>query len=201
MGNHEYFNNTTFTRDDKTGYYLCTTKNEDGVRKRLHVYVWEFYNGPVPKGYHVHHKDKNKQNNHISNLEIKEKSEHSRYHARTRTKEQRDKNRQNMIEKVLPKAIEWHKSGNGREWHKLHYEQMKNRLHIERKFTCLFCGKEFNNTNTESKFCSNNCKSAYRRKSGVDNIIKTCEKCGKEYISNKYTKTKYCGVCKCKKNT
>ena len=39
---YQYFNGLKFTRDDKTGYYLNST-----IRKRMHRYVWEFYNGQI----------------------------------------------------------------------------------------------------------------------------------------------------------
>lgn len=43
----------------------------------LHHYVWEKYNGPRPKGYDIHHRDGNKRNNDISNLECITHSEHA----------------------------------------------------------------------------------------------------------------------------
>ena len=58
------FDGLSFRRDKRTGYFLNAK-----THKRLHVYVWEYYNGSeVPKGYHVHHKDFNKGNNEIENL-------------------------------------------------------------------------------------------------------------------------------------
>ena len=53
----QFFDGRKFTRDEKTGYYLCSTKDLIGSRKRMHVYVWEYYNGLVPEGYHIHHID------------------------------------------------------------------------------------------------------------------------------------------------
>ena len=61
------FNGEKFTLDKRTGYYLKTTK----PIKRLHIYIWEYYNGLVPEGCHIHHKDFNKFNNDISNFLIK----------------------------------------------------------------------------------------------------------------------------------
>lgn len=50
-------------------------------RKPLHHLVWEkHYNKKVPKGYQIHHKDKNKTNNDISNLQLISASEHTRLH-------------------------------------------------------------------------------------------------------------------------
>jgi hypothetical protein len=42
--------------------------------------VWEATNGPIPEGFVVHHKDENKINNAIENLELKEWGEHSAHH-------------------------------------------------------------------------------------------------------------------------
>lgn len=102
--------------------------------------------------------------------------------------------------KATVMAKEWHNSNEGHEWHKKHYEQMKEKLHIPKRFVCEYCNKEFVNTQINSRFCSNKCKSAWRRKSGIDDITKICFKCGKEYIANKYQKTKYCPLCKNKKH-
>ena len=44
--------------------------------KRIHVLVAEHFIGKIPKGYHVHHKDGNKQNNVVTNLEIIHPSKH-----------------------------------------------------------------------------------------------------------------------------
>ena len=39
-------------------------------RMFLHTYLWEKHHGPIAKGYGVRHKDRNKSNNDINNLEI-----------------------------------------------------------------------------------------------------------------------------------
>lgn len=55
------------------GYYACTNSN----RHYLHRAIWESTNGKIPKEYDVHHKDSDKTNNALSNLELIAKSEHS----------------------------------------------------------------------------------------------------------------------------
>lgn len=67
------FNSEKFTIRNN-GYYGKTYGN----RELMHRYVWRFYKGDIPKGYDIHHKDRNKTNNKIENLEIYEKSEHAR---------------------------------------------------------------------------------------------------------------------------
>lgn len=189
---HQYFNGKMFTRDEDTGYYLCSSKSMDGGRKRMHVYVWEYYNGSVPDGYHVHHKDEDKNNNDISNLELKIAAEHLAFHAKEKAKRNHSKVIQNLKENASPKAKEWHSSNEGREWHKNHYEKMKDKLHQKQTFQCIVCGKEFESTQVNSKFCSNNCKSKYRRNEGIDNIETECVVCGEKFVKNKYSKTETC---------
>ena len=54
------------------GWYLTLPLLKEGKKKtvRIHQLVAEAFIGEIPKGYHVHHKDGNKQNNKVSNLEI-----------------------------------------------------------------------------------------------------------------------------------
>lgn len=66
------FDNKKFTRRNN-GYYGMTY----GSRELMHRYVWRKHNGTIPKGYDIHHKDGNRENNDIRNLEIMSKSEHS----------------------------------------------------------------------------------------------------------------------------
>jgi endogenous inhibitor of DNA gyrase (YacG/DUF329 family) len=176
---------------DKKGYWLSKKASRTASPVRLHIYVWEKYNGKVPKGYHVHHIDHNPDNNEIENLELVEKTEHLKYHARLQDVEWL---RQNLDENARPKAIEWHKSPEGIEWHKQQYEKTKDKLHKKIIITCIVCGKEaeVGQGGAGNKFCSNNCKSMYRRKIGYDNIELNCTYCGKPYYTNKYSPAKYC---------
>lgn len=68
------FNGKTYYLHVTSGYYVA----DDG--ERMNIAVWEFYNGKVPKGYVVHHKDEVKSNNDIDNLELLEWGEHTRHH-------------------------------------------------------------------------------------------------------------------------
>lgn len=188
---HQYFNGKMFTKDENTGYYLCSSKSADGIRKRMHVYVWEYYNGSVPAGYHIHHKDEDKSNNDIHNLELKESTEHRSFHA----KETFERNKEELLdhlERIRPMTKEWHGSEKGRDWHKNHYEKMKEKLYHKQKFQCIVCGKEFESTQVNAKFCCNNCKSKHRKAEGIDNIETECVVCGKKFVKNKYSKTQTC---------
>jgi hypothetical protein len=47
----------------------------------VHRIVWERENGRIPDGFQVHHKDGNKENNDIDNLELLSTLEHKRIHS------------------------------------------------------------------------------------------------------------------------
>lgn len=63
------------------GYYERTDKSVRPKRTlRLHRERWLAEVGPIPPKFHVHHKDENKANNDLSNLECIPVSEHLRGH-------------------------------------------------------------------------------------------------------------------------
>lgn len=70
------FNGEKFTLR-KNGYYGQTR----GDRQLMHIVVWEHHNGKVRDGYDIHHRDRDRSNNIISNLEEIEHAEHARRFA------------------------------------------------------------------------------------------------------------------------
>lgn len=70
------FNGEKYTLRNN-GYYGKTR----GKRTLMHRDVWEFHNEPIPEGYDIHHRDHNKENNCIDNLECLHKAEHARLYA------------------------------------------------------------------------------------------------------------------------
>ena len=58
---------------------LWPTKLKEIAREHRFIYKQLF--GDIPKGYVIHHKDGNKLNNQISNLELKSLSDHVSYHS------------------------------------------------------------------------------------------------------------------------
>ena len=179
-----------FCRDDKTGYYRSS---EFYPPKLAHRYVWEQVRGAIPEGMHVHHRDEDKSNNDIGNLELMLSGEHQSYHQRKRLTEEPDRLQwlqDNLTEKARPKASEWHRSPEGIAWHK---EHAKNSICLieDRDFVCDQCKKQFSARPTGSnRFCSNACKSKWRRESGLDNVTKPCIECGQDFTCNKYSKSK-----------
>lgn len=77
-GGYSYGNKTS-------GYYqFCLCK--PGIKKYIgaHCLVYETFIGPIPDGYHVHHKDHNPQNNNVDNLELLTIKEHCDRHKEKR---------------------------------------------------------------------------------------------------------------------
>ena len=82
--------------------------------KRLHRVVWQFYNGPIQKGFHIHHKDGNTHNNAIENLELKSSFyQHSNHMTPERRAEKSE-----WVKQITHLAAAWHKSPEGKKWHK-----------------------------------------------------------------------------------
>jgi hypothetical protein len=63
-----------------TGYRLIMVA---GKRVYVHRLVDAITNGPIPKGWDVHHNDEIKLNNHWTNLQRMPKAEHAALHGRS----------------------------------------------------------------------------------------------------------------------
>lgn len=63
----------------------------------------------------------------------------------------------------------------------------------QRKNLCPNCKIEFKYTSFSlKKYCSNKCKSAFRRKNKIDNVEGNCAICSKLFFYNSYTKNLTC---------
>ena len=70
------FNGVIYRLQKSTNYYRSRV---GGVERKLHREIWRFYNGEIPKKYIIHHKDCNKFNNKIDNLEYLTASENMKH--------------------------------------------------------------------------------------------------------------------------
>lgn len=147
-------------------YYLCGFYfQRNGVR--LHRDVWRVHYGPIPPGYHIHHRDGNRANNQIENLELKPGREHTKGHANTA--EFKRAQRQRFLAHVAPKAAAWHRSPEGRRWHS---KQARRTWEGWRSVTqaCQVCGKTYQTYRPDlSKYCHPKCrqKALRRRRAGL----------------------------------
>lgn len=166
--------------------YFVRSRSGRGA-EYLHRAVWEHYRGAIPPGHHIHHVDGNCQNNDISNLECLTPKEHAARHPT---------NWEGMhehLDRIRPLTKVWHASPEGIEKHReiggLAYQNFE-----PMDKPCKQCGNIFTPRKIGSldKFCSNACKSAWRRASGVDDVERECLQCKKKFMRNKYAKAETC---------
>lgn len=67
-------------RYEKSGEYFRIQLNYTlkGKHFQVHRVVWESFNGEIPKGYEIHHKDHNPANNALDNLEMLSRIDHTK---------------------------------------------------------------------------------------------------------------------------
>lgn len=160
------------------GYFRRGSKTR-GDYERLHRRIYEDHHGPIPEGWHVHHRDGDKLNNDPANLEAVPADQHtSMYHPEA-------------LEKARKAAADWHGSEEGRKWHSEHAaDTFAARIW---SITCDQCGKRVErNCLRKPRFCGNACRSASRRASGLDSEVRQCAGCGKSITVNRYTRTRFC---------
>lgn len=152
-----------------------------------HRWVWINYYGNIPKGMDIHHKDGDKSNNEIQNLEMLSRSDHLKRHWQE-GRFDLDKRRIQLAE-----ARKWLKTTEGRQ----KQSESSKKAWIKRKTNiifCIQCKKEVLTTQPWTKFCGSACEKRFRRASGVDNIHVICPECGKTFMKDKTTKKVYCSI-------
>jgi hypothetical protein len=166
-------------------YYQYEGRYFTSHTRKMHRDVWAFYNGEIPKGHHIHHIDGDVTNNDISNLKLMEASAHLSMELKKRHKQNPEWSK-HFHTKGIEMAKEWHKSPEGKQWH------IQNGVNAYAKrnpvsMVCQQCHKEYQTTKlANNKFCSNNCKSAFRKASGIDDVKRICVVCSTEFTCNKY---------------
>ena len=166
----------------------------DGKREcYLHRQIWVDNHGAIPDGWHIHHKDGNCQNNSLENLECLSPREHigERHKPWGRRRDELVA----RLAHIRPLTKAWHASPEGLAKHReIGALAYKNFQGMEKP--CAHCGKTFitRKMGHQDIYCSNACKSAARRKSGVDNETRRCACCGVVFIANKYAKTRCCSL-------
>tara|TARA_R110002020_G_C16111181_1_gene759550 strand:+ start:485 stop:883 length:399 start_codon:yes stop_codon:yes gene_type:complete len=116
---------------------------------------------------------------------------HQRFTGKKRAKENPEQMKKQM-DYAREFANEWHKSKEGIEWHKEHAKKFNfGKFDLEEK-NCVVCDEKFKPKSHHAKFCSNKCKSQYRRLKGLDDVKENCKYCKKEFTKNKYSKRKFC---------
>ena len=112
------------------GYY------QDREGKQLHREVWQYHHGAIPQGYVVHHRDENRLNFDISNLELVTPKQHAAIHPRH----------------------EWGEDDRQRMSESLKQRWANPKAHVVK---CAGCGEEFESTGMRAMFCSRRCRRRY----------------------------------------
>jgi hypothetical protein len=158
----------------------------------LHQEIWKSAHGPIPDGFHIHHIDHDPLNNSIDNLTCMSEREHHQHHGRSESQQMRLRSPEwlDHLADLRVLAAGWHSTPEGIEWHKAHgAATWQNR--VKRSGTCEQCGDAFASLKP-LRFCSNKCKSAWRRDTGMDDETRMCGLCGTEFTVNKYARKNYC---------
>lgn len=160
--------------------------------RRLHRAIWEANYGQIPEGFHVHHKDGDTLNNAPANLECLPPAEHHREHEERVTPERRVRRAEHAA-RIRPLTKAWHSSPEGLEWHRKHAAVMWDGFEPTTR-KCELCGAEYQDHSKcgVARFCSNNCKSEWRRRAGVDDVDRKCSECGAVFRINRYARKLTC---------
>lgn len=150
-----------------------------GRGNSLHRDVWEYNNGDIPEGHHIHHVDEDFNNNDVSNLECLPSAEHFALHSEARAELGRSSKSLDHLGRIREKAAEWHRSEEGRQWHREvsakafapggEAYQARQRQIAEQKANpvtrvCTECGEEFPSPTGRATICSQTCASKKSRR-------------------------------------
>lgn len=107
----------------------------------LHRQLYKDFVGPIPAGYHIHHKDSNPENNSITNLECMPGKQHAGYFWND------PENKETQEEFRRKRRGQY----NQPEFRKKMSEAQKNRSEVER--TCKLCEQKFMTKSRNAKWC------------------------------------------------
>lgn len=134
-------------RPNDKGYWY---RYKGGVKQYLHRYVWEQENGPIPRGWHVHHKDHDRSNNDPDNLVAMPAGKHMEYHYEEYT------SRTDERQCASCGATVYRKQRGGRAFQcRRCTRRAADRKRSQNIVVCEVCGTEF--TTRAGRFCSQRC--------------------------------------------
>lgn len=173
------------THQKFNGIIYAKSKTNNHYERRSSIYraVYNYYCGEIPRGYEIHHKDWNPDNNDISNLQMLTRAQHQALHHSIGTYIAPVRN---FICKVCGKKFTSHYSGKNC----FCSQKCANKFHhnvIEKE--CLSCGKKFTTSNPDAKFCSSKCYGKSIKKSPIE---KECVICGKKFYASVKHPEKQC---------
>ena len=166
--------------------------------EQIHRSLYEYYNGQIELGFHIHHKDFKKENNEIENLQMLTNSDHRKLHSTIGAEQTYRKEK--YICSICGQEFEAFVRGKKKTTN-FHYCSDKCRAEMIYKTRyeerlCAYCGKKFITFKYgKTKYCSHKCATLFgadkKKKENKNVKMKICEHCGKTYVAKKDTQ-KYC---------
>lgn len=167
-----------------TQYFVCGPAYAEQMGTcLLHRIVWQTERGPIPEGMDIHHKDHNKANNGIENLELQVEADHARYHMQRRLADGGD---------LAATLNAWRKSEQGQTVLRENIEKCRQNTPF-RQFACAHCGSTVTTQHPRKAICdAEECQLKSSRRAEKE---KQCVVCGVTiFVKSHSTKeVKTCG--------
>lgn len=166
-----------------SGHWQSTTVGADGKRLWLHRYTWEQERGAIPPGCEIHHVDRDRSNNDISNLQCLTREAHDAEHRNERSA----RGSSDAQREVLKRAGALSAASRNGEY--VGYK--KRREAVDRLRTCPTCGTEFKlgeKDNDATTYCSTHCQQKARRKYAEWEYKRavSCKQCGGAFVPGRH---------------
>lgn len=182
-----------FTRDPENKrrhlrvYYWPGRGDRNNGVKALHVEIHKAEVGPVPAGWHVHHKDGDPLNNDPSNLEAVTPADHAERHFAMEGKWYGFTDEAHMAEmQELAKA--WHASPEGLAWHSENGKKSWEGRERQSGPACFGCGVEiqtFKPMMEGRRWCSTICRTRWADRTKAYFPLHTCPNCNEKFRAKK----------------
>lgn len=152
------------------GYY----QNKRAPGRMLHRAIWLAHVGPIPMGWHVHHRNEDRADNRLENLEALSPADHAAIHDRrlpALTPEERGARTRTMwaerTERLVacPCGAEFTSVGMRARYCSGRCERIAQGRDPDKgtkRFDCEHCGVGFM-ASRRARFCSHRCRQAHRR--------------------------------------
>jgi hypothetical protein len=165
---------TQYFRDQRYGLWPSKKYFSKGG-SRLHRDVWADAFGKIPPGCHIHHRDNDRSNNMLWNLECMPASAHlSESWKRGCGKRAPG---EHFTDNARKRSAEWHSSEVGRLWHKRNAVDSGFGKNPKRELRdCEYCRKPYmglvRKRLTAQKYCTEACKAAsYRERRASERAV------------------------------
>lgn len=179
-------------RHHRVYFWPTKTQRERGVGA-LHVEIYKSEIGPIPAGWHVHHRNGDSLDNRSENLEVLPPDEHAAHHASLNGGWGRQD--EEHMERLRELAKAWHSSPEGRAWHSENGKRAWEGREKQEAGNCFGCGEPVRSYFPERngrRWCSRACIAKWEYREGIGAVEKECAHCGTPFWSKSRGRARYC---------